>query len=106
MTTHALDSPPPPIPMPDHRRRNVTRFRGPFVVWVRPNADGWLITVKSHNWLHTDKCNAIRDEFVASTFGVAVNVELREPQRNARRQRLTTIGDGQVTTNAKENYDE
>jgi hypothetical protein len=49
--------------------------RGPFVVSVRSDADGWLVTAKSHNWVHADKREAIADaEYVASTFGVAVKV--------------------------------
>jgi hypothetical protein len=49
--------------------------RGPFVVWVRPNEAGWLVTAKSAAWVHADKYNAIVDaEFVAGTFGVAIKV--------------------------------
>jgi hypothetical protein len=49
--------------------------RGPFDVAVRSDADGWLVTAKSHNWVHADKREAIADaKYVASTFGVAVKV--------------------------------
>ena len=61
--------------LPDRQRRSVIQFRGPFAVWVRPNEDGWLVTAKSHNWIHTDKRNAIRDAaYIARTHGVAVRV--------------------------------
>ena len=62
--------------LPDRRRRNnVIQFRGPFAVWVRPNEDRWLVTAKSHGWIHSDRRDAIRDAvFVAGTFGVAVKV--------------------------------
>ncbi len=51
--------------------------RGPFVVRVRPNEDGWLVICRVHGWLHGDQHEAIADaEFVAGTFGVAVEVKL------------------------------
>lgn len=50
--------------------------RGPFEVAVSSAADGWLVVCRSHGWLHGDQQQAIRDaQFVAETFGVAVEVK-------------------------------
>jgi hypothetical protein len=61
-----------------HRRNNVIQFpaRGPFVVWVRPNEDGWLVVCRSHGWAHSNRDEAVRDaQYIAHTHGVAVEVK-------------------------------
>jgi hypothetical protein len=49
--------------------------RSSFDVAVRSDSDGWLVTAKSHGWIHADNREAIRGaEYVARTHGVAVKV--------------------------------
>ena len=42
---------------PDRRRNTVVQFpaRGPFVVRVINDRDGWLVVCRSHGWLHGDQ---------------------------------------------------
>jgi hypothetical protein len=48
-------------------------IRPPFYVEVMPDDGGWLVRVRSHGWLHSNRASALHDaQWLARNHGLPV----------------------------------